>query len=164
MNRLISSTADFRHQVQVKRAAADDAKRQQLEATVVKATLIRCAGGVFFDADGQRRIVIGESGASMTIHDFREATPRVAAGAWGPAFVDALDAGRIRAATADDDDSFAASRRAHVSQRPQLAAVTAQTLSTRELTTHIDAHLAQLKHMLKGARAGRSSSWTVALQ
>ena len=161
---LLSSTADFRHQVQARRAAADDARRQQLEATIVKETLIRCAGAVFFDADGERRIVIGESGASMTVHDFREATPRVAAGAWGPAFVDALDAGRIRPATADDEDSFTASRRAHLSQRPQLPTIAAPTLPTRELTTHVGAHLAQLKHMLRGARAGQPSPQSAALQ
>lgn len=153
---LLGSTTDFRHQVQTKRAAADNARREQLEATVVKETLMRCAGGVFFDANGERRLVVAESGESMTVHDFREATPRVAAGAWEPAFVGALEAGRIRSATPDDEERFAACRHAQMSQRPPLVAAAMQALPTRELTAHVGAHLAQLKNVLGAARSGLS--------
>jgi hypothetical protein len=155
---LLGSTTDFRHQVQTKRAAADNARREQLEATVVKETLMRCAGGVFFDANGERRIVVGESGESMTVHDFREATPRVAAGAWEPAFVGALEAGRIRSATPDDEERFAACRHAQMSQRPPHVVAASQALPTRELTAHVGAHLAQLKNVLRAARPGLSPS------
>jgi hypothetical protein len=110
LSALLRSIADFSHQVRTRQAAAQQAERQQREAIEVHNALASCAGDVFFDVSGERRIVIGEDAASMTVHDWREATPRVAAGHWQAAFVNALRVGNVRRANRADEETFIARR------------------------------------------------------
>lgn len=63
------STADFSHQVQAGQIAAQQARRQQREASAVFSALASCAGDGFFDGSGARRIVIGEGTQEMTVRD-----------------------------------------------------------------------------------------------
>jgi hypothetical protein len=157
---LLRSTADFRFPVQSRRAAIEHAAHERLAAIVINETLARCAGVVFIDAAGGSRIEIGEGGASMTLHDVREATPRVAAGDWGPAFVGALNGGRIRRATAEDEEAFHAQRHQQTEQgRPISSACRSHPEdpvagAARTLTTEIGGHLAPLKNLLRTAGAG----------
>ena len=155
---LLASPVDFGHQVRARRAAADDAQRRQHEASVIRETLVRCAGGVFFDAKGERRIEIGEGGTSMTVHDLREAAPRVAGGTWEAAFVQALETGHIRRSTPEAEETFATARRTGPGLRGAASLRLSTDLPARVLTAEIGARLTNLKALLKRAEAGRTDA------
>lgn len=149
---LLRSTADFSHQVRTKKEAVHQAERQQQEAIQVQNALASCAGQVFFDQSGERRIEIGDDAASMTVHDWREAAPRVAAGHWQGGFVNALLAGNVRRANPRDEEAFVARRQKRL--KPPVASGERSLLAP---DATLAAQLAQLKlkQLLKGARAGR---------
>lgn len=109
LRKLLTTPTDFAHQRLARQAALAAAQQAQHDAQEVQAALSRCTGQTFFDATGTRRIVIAAD--VSTTHDVREAQPRVMAGAWQAGFVDALRAGRLRPATAELDEQFAAQRR-----------------------------------------------------
>ncbi|MFK4448491.1 hypothetical protein ABH944_008541 [Caballeronia udeis] len=152
---LLRSPVDFGHQVRVKQASAERADREQLDAIEIEQTLARCAAQVFVDLAGERQIVIGQGGESMTVHDASECAPRLAAGAWKPAFVAALSAGRIRVATAHDQEAFAARRRERITPRESSGRSEPTVVVSRVLTPEIDTRLAQLKQLLRQAGGGR---------
>jgi hypothetical protein len=146
---LLRSTADFHHQVQTKRDTVDQARRQERETIEIAETLARSVG-VFFDATGERRIEIGSAGTSMTVHDCCEARPRLAAGAWQAPFVNALAAGKIHRAHPVEEESFMARRRDQLGQRAPSSVSTDQV---SRMTATVGNRLAELKNLLRSARA-----------
>ena len=109
LRKLLTTPTDFAYQRVARQAAIAAAQQAQHDAHEVQAALSCCTGQTFFDATGTRRIVIAAD--VSTTHDVSEAQPRVMAGAWQAGFVDALRAGRLRPATAELDEQFAAQRR-----------------------------------------------------
>jgi hypothetical protein len=103
---LIQGPTDFAYQVRAKREVEHRQTQMQSEAKAVRTAIDRCAGKVFFDQE-QRRIALSDDGLIMTVHDPREANPRVAGGAWQGAFVKALHAGLIRDASDHEKNAFA---------------------------------------------------------
>lgn len=152
---LLRSPVDFGHQLRTKQASVERGRREQLDAIEFEQTLTRCADQTFVDLAGERQIVIGQGGDSMTVHNLSECAPRLAAGTWKPAFVAALNAGRIRVATAEDQEAFAARRRERLTQNAGSRRSEPTVIASRVLTPEIDTRLAQLKRLLRHAGAGR---------
>lgn len=152
---LLRSPVDFGHQVRAKQASVERARREQLDAIEIEQTLARCADQIFIDLAGERQIMIGQGGESMTVHDASECVLRLAAGAWKPAFVAALNAGRIRVATAHDQEAFAARRRERLTPHTGSGRSEPTVAVSRVLTPEIDTRLAQLKNLLRQAGGGR---------
>ena len=152
---LLRSPVDFGHQMRVKQASVERAHREQLDAIELEQMLARCADQTFIDLAGERQIVIGQGGDSMTVHSSSECAPRRAAGTWKPAFVAALNAGRIRVATAEDQEAFASRRRERLTQNAGSRRSEPTVIASRVLTPEIDTRLAQLKQLLRHAGAGR---------
>jgi hypothetical protein len=152
---LLRSPVDFGHQVRAKQATVERARREQLDAFELEQTLARCANQIFADIAGERQIVIGQGGESMTVHDASESAPRLAAGTWKPAFVAALNAGRIRVATAHDQEAFAARRRERLTPHAGSGRSEPIVAVSRVRTPEIDTRLAQLKQLLRQAGGGR---------
>ncbi|QIE30294.1 Replication protein O [Caballeronia sp. SBC2] len=153
---LLRSPVDFGHQVRAKQAIVERASREQRDAIELEQTLARCANQIFVDLAGERQIVIGQGGESMTVHDVSESAPRLAAGSWKPAFVAALSAGKVRRATAEDQEAFAARRRERVAPSVRFARSEEPiVVASRVLTPEIDTRLAHLKQLLRHAGGGR---------
>jgi len=141
----------------VKQASAERARREHLDAIAIEQTLARCADQIFIDIAGQRQIVIGEGGASMTVHDSSESAARLAAGNWKPAFVAALNAGRIRLATVEDQEAFAARRRERLAPSTGSGRSALKLVPSRVRTPEIHNRLAQMKQLLRNAE-GRADA------
>jgi hypothetical protein len=146
---------NFGHQVRAKEASTERARRERLDAIELEQTLARCANQTFIDLAGERQIVIGQGGDSMTVHDSFECAPRLAAGTWKPAFVAALNSGKIRTATAEDQDAFAARRRERLGPNAGFPYPEPTVAAARLLTPEIDRRLAQLKQLLRHRGGGR---------
>jgi len=154
---LLRSPVDFGHQIRVKQASAERARREHLDAIEIEQTLARCADQIFIDIAGQRQIVIGEGGTSMTVHDSSESAARLAAGNWKPAFVAALNAGRIRLATVEDQEAFAARRRERLAPSTGSGRSALKLVPSRVRTPEIHNRLAQMKQLLRNAE-GRADA------
>ncbi|CAN7677808.1 replication protein O [Caballeronia sp. LjRoot29] len=156
---LLRSPVDFGHQIRVKQASAERARREHLDAIEIEQTLARCADQIFIDIAGQRQIIIGEGGASMTVHNSSESAARLAAGNWKPAFVAALNAGRIRLAKVEDQEAFAARRRDRLGPSTGSGRSALKLVPSRVLTPEIHNRLAQMKQLLRNAegKGGRYS-------
>ena len=154
LRKLLRNPADFRYQVQVRQQQAEEAQQAVHHAEIVRETLVRNAGAIFFDPAREHRVAIDVDGVSMTVHDYREASPRVAASSLAPEFVRALATGRLHAATPEDEDAFAARRMQLQVPRTRSADPAACSTPAWKLSPGGSGHLAYLKDVLRHKGAG----------
>jgi hypothetical protein len=150
---LLRSPVDFSHQVRTQRAIQQEQSLADARANAIDNTVRKCAGKVYFDTDNARRIDISDDASTLNVHDCREAKPRIGVGQWAADFVEALESGRIHAATDERERSF---KKKCLMQPEATAAVAIATVDQvpRAATAAISERLAQMKRMLRMASSG----------
>jgi hypothetical protein len=151
---LLRSTADFAWQARNKQQVAARRHEVDQEALRVAAVVQRNAGGIFFDCDTSRRISVASDASMVTVHECREAAPRVSAGNWQVDFVAAIESGHLVRATPDREAAFESKRQRgredrHAAPRPQPAYA-----MPRVLTEAACERLAEMKKVLRATVAG----------
>ncbi|SAL50133.1 hypothetical protein AWB69_05064 [Caballeronia udeis] len=152
---LLRSPVDFGHQIRAKRLAAERLAEENARTASVDATVLQCAGQMFVDSANTRLITVSSTADSISVHNYREARPRVATGQWTTAFVAALNATEIVRATSDQVAAFRL--KCDGNHEKQTKAVsTAEHATSRTRTSTINDRLSEMKRMLRAACAGVS--------
>lgn len=168
LRKLLSVPVDFTYQRLAREAAALEAQTAATNAEHVREAIIRSAGRTFFDMQGQRRFEVAPDASTLTVRDLREPQARVAVSGWQSDFVAGLEAGRLLPGTPELAMQFGeqlaqASRtrpsftsQPQESSGPNTLARCAQRGETRQATSIVLDHLAQLKNVVAGL-AGRGT-------
>ena len=153
---LLRSPVDFGHQIRAKRLAAEQLAEENQRAASVDATVLQCAAQMFVDTANTRLITVSSTADSISVHNYREARPRVATGQWATAFVAALNAKEIGPATPDQVTAFRLKcDENHANQTKAIS--TAEHAMPRTRTSTINDRLNEMKKMLRATCAGVSS-------
>jgi len=152
---LLRSPVDFGHQIRAKRLAAERMAEENAQAANIDATVLQCAGHVFIDNANTRLITVSSTADSITVHDYREARPRVSTGQWTAAFVAALNAREVVRATSDQITAFRSKCDNHHAVQ-QTATESAGHAIPRTRTSTINDRLSEMKKMLRATCAGVS--------
>jgi hypothetical protein len=153
---LLRSPVDFGHQIRAKRLAGERLAEEKARAASIDATVLQCAGHTFIDSANTRLITVSSAADSITVHDYREARPRVATGQWEAAFVAALNAREVVPATSGQVSDF---RLKCTSNRHTVQSMTTATPAhamPRTRTSTINDRLSEMKKMLRATCAGVS--------
>jgi hypothetical protein len=153
---LLRSPVDFGHQIRAKRAAADRQAQEKANAANIDATVLECAGVTFIDSTCTKLITVSDDAGSATVHDYREATPRLATGQWAAAFVAALTTQEVLRATPEHVRDFRSKcngNRHHAQRKIDLGAAPAVP---RTRTSAINDRLSEMKKTLRAVCAGTS--------
>ncbi|WP_216857674.1 replication protein O [Burkholderia sp. S171] len=158
---LLRSPVDFGHQIRAKRLAAERLADENAQAANIDAIVRQCAGHVFIDTANTRLITVSSTADSVTVHDYREARPRVSTGQWAVAFVAALSAREVVRATPEKVTSFRLKCDDNRVGQPTPTPTPTPTSSVghavpRARTSTIDDRLSEMKKMLRAACAGVS--------
>jgi hypothetical protein len=155
---LLRSPVDFGHQIRAKRLAAERLAEEKARAASIEAAILQCAGHTFIDSANTRLITVSRAADSITVHDYREATPRVATGQWEAAFVAALNAREVVPATSGQVSDFRLkcnrNRNRHTVQ--SMTTATPEHAMPRTRTSTINDRLNEMKKMLRATCAGVS--------
>ncbi|CAH2808818.1 MAG: hypothetical protein CBARDMAM_5634 [uncultured Caballeronia sp.] len=152
---LLCSPVNFGHQIRAKRLAVERLAEENTYAASVDATVLECAGKMFIDSANTRLITVSSTADSISVHDYREAKPRVAAGQWATAFVVALNAKEIVRATSDQVTAFRLKCDGdHANQTKAIPTVEHAMPRTR--TSMINECLSEMKKMLRATCVGVS--------
>lgn len=153
---LLRSPVDFGHQIRAKRLAADRLAEEKAQAANIDAAVLQCAGHVFIDIANTRLITVASAADSITVHDYREAQPRVSTGHWAAAFVAALNAREVVRATSEQVSAFR--MKCDNNRAVQLNATAPSANATpRTTTSMITDRLNEMKKMLRATCAGVNS-------
>jgi hypothetical protein len=152
---LLRSPVDFGHQIRAKRLAAERLAEEKAQAANIDATVLQCAGHVFIDIANTRLITISSTADSISVHDYREARPRVSTGQWTAAFVAALNAREVVRATSDQVTAFRLKCENNHAVQPKGTETTVQAIP-RTRTSTINNRLNEMKKMLRATCAGVS--------
>jgi hypothetical protein len=152
---LLRSPVDFGHQIRTKRLAAERLSEENARAANIDAVVLQSAGHVFIDIANTRLITVSSTADSITVHDYREARPRVSTGQWAAAFVAALSAKEVVRATPDRVTAFRLKCDDNHAARPK-ATAPAEHAMPRARTSTINDRLSEMKKMLRATCAGVS--------
>lgn len=152
---LLRSPVDFGHQIRAKRLAAERVAEERSQAANIDAAVLQCAGQVFIDIANTRLITVASTADAITVHDYREARPRVSTGQWAAAFVAALNAREVVRATSDQVDAFRLKCDNNRAVQSKAAARAADAMP-RTRTSTINDRLIEMKKMLRATCAGVS--------
>ncbi|SOE94947.1 hypothetical protein SAMN05414139_07795 [Burkholderia sp. D7] len=152
---LLRSPVDFGHQIRAKRLAAERLAEENVRAASVHDTVLQCAGKMFVDSANTRLITVSSTADSISVHNHREARPRVATGQWATAFVAALNTKEIVRATSDQVTAFRLKCDGnHANQTKAIS--TAEHAVPRTRTSTINDRLSEMKKLLRATCAGVS--------
>jgi hypothetical protein len=152
---LLRSPVDFGHQIRAKRLAAERLSEENARAANIDAVVLQSAGHVFIDIANTRLITVSSTADSISIHDYREARPRVSTGQWAVAFVAALSAREVVRATPDKVTAFRLKCDNNHTAQPKATAL-AEHAMPRTRTSTINDRLSEMKKMLRATCAGVS--------
>ena len=153
---LLRSPVDFGHQIRAKRLAAERLAEEKAQAANIDAAVLQCAGHVFIDIANTRLITVASAADSITVHDYREAQPRVSTGQWTATFIAALKAREVVPATSEQVSAFRL--KWHNNRAVQLNATAPTAISMpRATTSMITDRLNEMKKMLRATCAGVNS-------
>ncbi|WP_213767541.1 replication protein O [Caballeronia sp. dw_19] len=152
---LLRSPVDFGHQIRAKRLAAEQLAEKNARAANIDAAVLQCAGHVFIDIANTRLITVSSTADSITVHDYREAKPRVSTGQWAAAFVAALSAREVVRATPDQLAAFRLKCDNNHAVQPAATAPAGHAMP-RTRTSTINDRLSDMKKMLRATCAGVS--------
>ena len=152
---LLRSPVDFGHQIRAKRLAAERLAEEKARAANIDAVVLQCAGHVFIDIANTRLITVSSTADSITVRDYREASPRVSTGQWATAFVAALNAREVVRATPDKVTAFRLKCANNHATQPTATAPAGPAIP-RTRTSTINDRLSEMKKMLRATCAGVS--------
>jgi hypothetical protein len=152
---LLRSPVDFGHQIRAKRLAAERLAEENARTAKIDATVLQCSGHVFIDIANTRLITVSSTADSISVHDYREAKPRVSTGQWATAFVEALNAKQIVRATPDQVDTFRLKCDSNHALQLKPTVATGNT-PPRTRTSTINDRLSEMKKLLRASCAGVS--------
>ncbi|CAN7761690.1 replication protein O [Caballeronia sp. LjRoot34] len=152
---LLRSPVDFGHQIRAKRLAAEQLAEKNARAANIDAAVLQCAGHVFIDIANTRLITVSSTADSITVHDYREAKPRVSTGQWAAAFIAALSAREVVRATPDQLAAFRLKCDNNRAVQPAATAPAGHAMP-RTRTSTINDRLSDMKKMLRATCAGVS--------
>ncbi|WP_213777767.1 replication protein O [Caballeronia sp. dw_276] len=153
---LLRSPVDFGHQIRAKRTAHEREAREVARLAQIETTARECVGQTFIDIDETRLIAVSSDGQSISIQNYQEISPRIAAGQWAEPFVAALKAKTLGRATQQQIDDFRDKCAKHV-VRPTVGHAEKPTLNQpRTRTPDIGSRLSEMKRTLRAACAGVS--------
>jgi len=152
---LLRSPVDFGHQIRAKRLAAERLSEESARAANIDAVVLQSAGHVFIDTANTRLITVSSTADSITVHDSREARPRVSTGQWAGAFVAALSAREVVRATPDKVTAFRLKCDNNRAVQSKATAPAADAMP-RTRTSTINDRLSEMKKMLRATCAGAS--------
>jgi hypothetical protein len=152
---LLRSPVDFGHQIRAKRLAAERLAEENAQAANIDAAVLQCAGHVFTDIANTRLITVSSAADSISVHDYREARPRVSTGQWAAAFVAALNAREVVRATSDEVTAFRLKCDNNHAVQPKATAPAGHAMP-RTRTSTINDRLSEMKKMLRASCAGVS--------
>jgi hypothetical protein len=153
---LLRSPVDFGHQIRAKRTAADRKAHEDARAANIAATVLECAGVTLIDSACTKLITVSDDAGSATVHDYREATPRVATGQWAAAFVAALTAREVIRATSEQVRDFRSKCNGYRHQAQPMIELGARSAAPRTRTSAINDRLSEMKKTLRAVCAGTS--------
>ncbi|SAK58651.1 hypothetical protein AWB75_02381 [Caballeronia catudaia] len=149
---LLRAPVDFAYRIRTQRDARAEEVQNRLRSQRADDVIAKYAGQVFVSHDGLRRYRISDDLRSITIRHRDEPQPRVHAGTWAQDFVAALDAGRIVPGDTDSaSNAFTHDDINGQTRPPEPSGAAARTTSARG---RVEAHLSDLKHILRLKRAG----------
>ena len=155
---LLRSPVDFGHQIRAKRTAADRKDQENARAAQIAAAVRECAGHTFLDSTGTKLITVSNDASAITVHDSREATPRVATGQWAEAFVTALTRRDVVRATSEQVSDFRSKWRGNRHRVQPKIDTSTEPAMPRTRTPAINDRLSEMKRTLRAACAGISSA------
>ncbi|SAL46474.1 hypothetical protein AWB74_02075 [Caballeronia arvi] len=149
---LLRAPVDFAYRLQSQRDARAEEKEKRVRSQRTDNAIAKHAGQLFVSHDGLRRYRISDDLRSITIRHRDEPQPRVHAGTWAQDFAAALDAGRILPADAESaSDAFMPDNPSRQTRTLKSSAVAEGAPAARD---SVEAHLNDLKHILRLKRAG----------
>lgn len=153
---LLRSPVDFGHQIRAKRLAAEQQAEENAQAANIDATVRQCAGHVFIDTANTRLITVSSTADSISIHDYREARPRVSTGQWAAAFVAALNTREVIRATPDQVTAFRLKCDKNHTLQLKTTVPAGHAAPPRTRTSTINDRLNEMKKILRASCAGVS--------
>lgn len=154
---LLRSPVDFGHQIRAKRLAAERLAEQNAQAANIDATVRQCGGRVFIDKANTRLITVASTADSISVHDYREAKPRISTGQWAAAFVAALNAREVIRATPEQINAFRLKCDDNQNHPLQVkATMPGGQAAPRARTSTINDRLREMKKILRASCAGVS--------
>jgi hypothetical protein len=153
---LLRSPVDFGHQIRAKRIAADRKAQEDVHAAHIATAVLESAGHTFIDRTGTKLITVSNDAGSITVHDSREAAPRVATGQWATPFVAALTTRDVVRATSEQVSNFRSKCNGNRHQAQPKVNLAAEPAVPRTRTPAISDRLSEMKRTLRAACAGIS--------
>ncbi|RFU44464.1 Replication protein O [Paraburkholderia sp. DHOC27] len=135
---LLQNPVDFGLQLRRRADATAESKERLDRAAYAERVANECAGKTFVDAHGTLKYVVDADALAMSVYRIDERVARQAAG-WKEQFAEGLRRGRIRAATQEDLETFAQSRRLHEMPVPRANAEPVRTEVTKEVRGNVAA-------------------------
>ena len=153
---LLRSPVDFGHQIRAKRLAAERLAEENAKAANIDTAVLQCAGRVFIDMANTRLITVSSMADSISVHDYREARPRVSTGQWKASFVAALNAREVIQATPDQVTAFRLKSDSNHARQLKTTVPAGHAMPPRTRTSTINDRLSQMKKILRASCAGVS--------
>jgi hypothetical protein len=151
---LLRSPVDFGHQIRAKRLAAERLAEENAQAANIDTAVLQCAGHAFIDMANTRLITVSSTADSISVHDYREARPRVSTGQWKASFVAALNAREVIRATPDQVTAFRLKCDNDHARQLKATVPAGHAMPPRTRTSTINDRLSEMKKILRASCAG----------